>query len=107
MALTVYRDIKLGTLHISSTYIYIVKYLLVMCIYLFAGSLYNCSDHRAIVTDSYWTVLCPPTEEIALQTLSLINDELPILSPSKEIGIIMEPVCAYCINMIMFSISDK
>ena len=73
-----------------------------MYINLFAGSLYNCSDHRAIVTDSNWAVLCPPTEEVASQSLSLINDELPRLSPSKEIGNIMEtPVCAY---IIMFSI---
>ena len=65
--------------------------------YLLAGSLYNCSDHRAIVTDSYWTVLCPPAEEVALQSLSLINDELPMLSPSKEIGIIMET----CVFMLL------
>ena len=65
----------------------IVNYLLLV------GSLYNCSDHQAIITDSNWTVLCPPTKEVAFQALSLINDELPILSPFEEIGIVVTCMC--------------
>lgn len=33
-------------------------------------------------------MFCPPIEEVALQSLSIINDELPVgvLSSSNEIG---------------------
>ena len=57
-------------------------------IYLLADSPYNCSDHHATITDIGWTVFCPPIEEIILQSLSIINDNLPVgvLSPSDEIG---------------------
>ena len=54
----------------------------------FPDSQYNCSDHHAIITDSEWTMLCPPTEEVTLQSLSINSDEQPVSSPFEEIGIL-------------------
>ena len=54
----------------------------------FKGTPYGCSDGYAVVTDSNWTLLCPPTEEVVLQSSLVINDELPdILAPPMRISI--------------------
>jgi len=56
---------------------------------LLTGSFYNCSDYRGIITDSNWTVFCPPTEEVAFQSILIINGDLPMISPFEEIGMVM------------------
>ena len=54
----------------------------------FKGTPYGCSDGHAVVTDGNWTLLCPPTEEVVLQTSLVINDDLPdTLAPAMRIGI--------------------
>ena len=52
----------------------------------FKGTPLGCSDGYAVVTDSNWTLLCPPTEEVVLQSSLVINEDLPD-APSMRIGI--------------------
>ena len=55
---------------------------------MFEGTSYGCSDGYAVVTDSNWTLLCPPTEDVVLQSSLIINDDLPdTLAPSMRISI--------------------
>ena len=45
-----------------------------------------CRDGNAVITESNWVVLCPPTDDVSSQAAVPVPGEPPELLPSEEIG---------------------
>ena len=45
-----------------------------------------CRDDRAVITDSSWVILCPPTEDVTSQAIITVSGEPSELLSSEEIG---------------------
>ena len=45
-----------------------------------------CRDGHAVITDSSWVVLCPPTADVTSQAAAPVSGDPPELLPSEEIG---------------------
>lgn len=45
-----------------------------------------CRDGNAVITESSWVVLCPPTDDVSSQAAVPVPGEPPELLPSEEIG---------------------
>ena len=54
-------------------------------LYLHVDTPYGCQDGHALLTNSSWTVLCPPSKEVALRSLA-VSDNMPVLTNAARIG---------------------
>ena len=52
----------------------------------FSDRSYVCRDGHAVITNSDWVVLCPPTEDVTSQSTIIIPGEPSEPLPSEEIG---------------------
>ena len=44
-----------------------------------------CRDGHAVITDNSWVILCPPTEDVASQAVTVLS-QLPEVLPTVDIG---------------------
>ena len=53
---------------------------------IFTDKTYECKDGHALIIDSNLTLLCPPNEEMLLQSPSVLN-RMPSLLPVIRVGV--------------------
>ena len=53
---------------------------------IFTDKTYECKDGHALIIDSNLTLLCPPNEEMLLQSPSVLN-RIPLLLPVTRVGV--------------------